>query len=665
MNIRSIGFRLVVGGCLAVVLPLVVIGYLSVTKASQSLSAISRENAEGQATKLAVAIEATLEAQTKTAAAHAVDTNVRLIGQKVKELGLEGAAGEIAQLRKQMKDKFKQLDKNYLGIFVTDVNGSIYTGELADGNEYKGVNLADMDYFQRAKSSGKAVAGDIVLSKVTGDLIYVLCAPIFSHSGDFLGVFGLSLKAQPLTTLVSTVKVGKTGYAFMCDKNGIIIAHPKAELEMKLDLKTLKDMAEITKGMMAGNHGVQDYIFKGVPKIAGYAPVPIKGWSIAVTQDGAEFLAAAHSIQNSILLVTLIAVALVSVLVFFFARTITVPLKRTVAGLRDIAEGEGDLTMRLNVQSRDEIGELARWFNTFIMKLQGIIGQIANNTQSIEASASDLSMVASELSAHSQDTSRKADSVALAAEEMTRNLTGVAVAVEQSTSNTSMVASSAEEMTATINEIAHNAQRAHSISVAAVQQAENTSVKMGALGKAAQAIGKVTEAITEISEQTNLLALNATIEAARAGEAGKGFAVVANEIKELAKQTALATQDIKKQIEEVQDTTSETVKEINQISEVINSVNEIVASISTAVGEQSAATQEIAVNIAQASRGMEQMSESVGQSSAVATSITTDISTVNFASAEISESSGQVKLSAEELQQLAVALKTIVEGFKI
>jgi len=665
MNVRSIGFRLVVGGCLAVVLPLVVIGYLSVSKASQSLTAISRENAEGQALKLAIAIEATLEAQTKTAAAHAVDTNVRLIGEKVKALGLEGAAHEIAELRRQMKDKFKQLDKNYLGIFVTDVNGSIYTGELADGNEYKGVNLADMDYFQRAKSSGKAVAGDIVLSKVTGDLIYVLCAPIYSHAGDFLGVFGLSLKAQPLTALVSTVKVGKTGYAFMCDKNGIIIAHPKAELEMKLDLKTLKDMAEITKGMMAGSHGVQDYVFKGVPKIAGYAPVSIKGWSIAVTQDEAEFLAAARSIQNSILLVTLIAVAVVSVLVFLFARTITVPLKRTVAGLRDIAEGEGDLTMRLDVHSRDEIGELARWFNTFIMKLQGIIGQIADNTQSIEDSASDLSMVASELSAHSQDTSRKADSVALAAEEMTGNLTGVAAAVEQSTSNTSMVASSAEEMTATINEIANNAQRAHSISVAAVQQAENTSVKMGALGKAAQAIGKVTEAITEISEQTNLLALNATIEAARAGEAGKGFAVVANEIKELAKQTALATQDIKKQIEEVQDTTAETVKEIDQITEVINSVNAIVASISTAVGEQSAATQEIAVNIAQASRGMELMSENVSQSSAAATSITTDISTVNFASAEISESSGQVKLSAEELQQLAVALKTIVEGFKI
>ena len=138
MNIRSIGFRLIVGGCLAVALPLAVVGYLAVSKSSTALSDIARNNAASQAQKLATVIEATLDAQAKTAAAHAVDTNVRLIGQKVKEAGLEGAATDIAQLRQQMKDKFKQLDSSYLGIFVTDAKGYMYTGELASGEEYKG-----------------------------------------------------------------------------------------------------------------------------------------------------------------------------------------------------------------------------------------------------------------------------------------------------------------------------------------------------------------------------------------------------------------------------------------------------------------------------------------------------------------------------------------------
>ncbi|MGD9947755.1 MAG: methyl-accepting chemotaxis protein [Desulfobulbus sp.] len=665
MNIRSIGFRLIAGGCVAVALPLVVVGFLAVSKSSTALSEVARNNAASQASNLAALIESTLDAQLKTAAAHAVDTNVRLIGEKIKKGGLESASADIAQLRQQMKDKFKQLDSSYLGIFVTDDKGNMYTGELASGEEYKGANLSDMDYFQKAKSSGKPVAGEVIHSKITGDVIYVLAAPITSLSGEFLGIFGLSLKAEPLTSHVSSVKVGNTGYSFMCNSKGLIIAHPKKELEMKLDLNTLPDMAGITKAMLAGDQGAKDYVFRGVPKIAGFAPVPLKGWSIAVTQDESEFLAASNSIRNSILLVTMVAMVFVCGVVLVFSRSITLPLKQAVAGLQDIAQGEGDLTMRLQVNSRDEIGELAHWFNTFIEKLQGIIGEIASNTRSIDASSQDLSKIATDLSSSSEDTSHRAESVAAAAEEMTTNLNNVAAAMEQSTTNTSMVASAAEEMTATIGEIAHNAEEAHSISLAAVEQAGTTSVRMAELGKAAQAIGKVTEAITEISEQTNLLALNATIEAARAGEAGKGFAVVANEIKELAKQTATATQDIKKQIEEVQGTTATTVQEINHISEVINNVNEIVSIISTAVAEQSAATQEIADNIAQASQGMGEVNENVSQSSVVAASITQDIATVNAASSEISGSSHEVKNSADDLQRLAATLKSIVDNFKI
>ena len=385
-----------------------------------------------------------------------------------------------------------------------------------------------------------------------------------------------------------------------------------------------------------------------------------------------ETLKSANSVESilksssRILFIGGIVGLLVSItLIFFITRGIVGPIRRTANMLKDISEGEGDLTKRLDITSSDEIGDMATYFNRFIEKLQGIIGQIADNTHSIDASANDLYKTAGKLSANSADTSRRADNVATAAEEMTANLNNVAAAMEQSTTNTSMVATAAEEMTATIGEIASNAQQAHTISLSAVEKALSTTAKMAELGKAAQAIGKVTEAINEISDQTNLLALNATIEAARAGDAGKGFAVVANEIKELAKQTAMATQSIKAQIWEMQETTSTTVQEIQQISEVIHSINEIVAVISTAVGEQSSATQEIANNIAQASQGMGEVNENVSQSSVVATSITKDITTVNTASNEISDGSNDVKASAEDLQKLASVLKLIVDNFKI
>jgi methyl-accepting chemotaxis protein len=382
-------------------------------------------------------------------------------------------------------------------------------------------------------------------------------------------------------------------------------------------------------------------------------------------QADREYSATMSNKTNTVTMMgILIGVLLGLVVAFFTSRGITRPLNNAVDGLRDIAEGEGDLTMRLVVESQDEIGDLAKVFNTFVEKLQRIIGQVASNTRSVTQSADELTDIASSLSVNSHETAKRADNVAVAAEEMTANLNNVAAAMEESATNTSMVASASEEMTATINEIETNSKSARSISEEAVQKAEKASVQMNSLGQAAKAISKVTETITEISEQTNLLALNATIEAARAGEAGKGFAVVANEIKELAKQTAAATLHIKSQVDEVQRTTAATVVDIEEITKVINSVNEIISTISTAVTEQLAASEEIAHNISQTSQGISEVNDTVNQSTVVASSIAEDIAGVNMASNDISNGSNNVKSSAEGLLRLAEELSQLVGNFK-
>lgn len=346
-------------------------------------------------------------------------------------------------------------------------------------------------------------------------------------------------------------------------------------------------------------------------------------------------------------------------------RGIILPLKAAIAGLRDVAEGEGDLTKRLPVNSGDEVGELAGWFNLFMQRLQKVISQVASSTDAVRQSSSELNSIAVDLSSNSMETSSRAENVSVAAEEMTTNLGNVAAAMEESATNTSMVASASEEMTATINEIASNSNKANSISEDAVEKATKASSQMNSLGQAAQAIGKVTETITEISEQTNLLALNATIEAARAGEAGKGFAVVANEIKELAKQTAEATLNIRDQIDEVQSTTTSTVTDIGEITRVISQINEIISTISTAVTQQLSATEEIANNISQASQGIGEVNENVNQCSAVASTISEDIAEVNKASSGIADGSNIIKNSAEKLESLSGELMTLVGTFKI
>jgi methyl-accepting chemotaxis protein len=222
------------------------------------------------------------------------------------------------------------------------------------------------------------------------------------------------------------------------------------------------------------------------------------------------------------------------------------PINQVVAGLKDIATGEGDLTKRLEIHSEDEIGALARWFNRFVENLQTMIKDLASNSSNMQSSSTELSEISRTMSAGSQRTTDKAIDVAEAGDQMRSNMTSVAAAMEQATTNLNMVVTAVEEMTATINEIAQTGESARQKTDAAVNLANSTSLQVNHLGDSANEIGKVVEAITEISDQVNLLALNATIEASRAGEAGKGFAVVANEIKELAKQTSESTSEIKK-----------------------------------------------------------------------------------------------------------------------
>jgi methyl-accepting chemotaxis protein len=369
--------------------------------------------------------------------------------------------------------------------------------------------------------------------------------------------------------------------------------------------------------------------------------------------------------RGKIITIACLVVGLVLAVVLGFTLThlITKPLFKGVDLAKAMAAG--DLTQTMDVDQKDEIGVLAQSLNEMTTNLRRMFGDIRQGVTSVDESSVQLAAISNQMSSGSESTASRSAQVAAAAEEMSANQSSIAAAMEQASVNVNMVAAAAEEMNATINEIASNSGKAKEITSMAVQQSIKASERVNELGKAADEINKVTEAITEISEQTNLLALNATIEAARAGEAGKGFAVVANEIKDLARQTASATLDIKTKIQGVQQATGVTVKEINEIGEVIADVDKIVATIAAAVEEQTATTKEIAQNVHQASQGIAEVNENVSQSSSVASEIASDIATVNNSANEMSQSSNQVKVSAQELSRVADKLKAMMAQFKI
>ncbi len=390
----------------------------------------------------------------------------------------------------------------------------------------------------------------------------------------------------------------------------------------------------------------------------------LDAYQISLTkQSGQEAASIAHQSILTVSVLMAVALLLSFFMAFSLVRSITGPVGKTATLAETMAKG--DFSTKLDIDQQDEIGLMAVSLNSMAGQLGVMIKEIVHGINNLSASSTDLAAVSRQLSASARSTADKSGSVAAAAEEMSTNIQSVSAAMEQSTSNVSMVASATEEMTATVNEIGQSAEKARVISESAVVQSQRTSDKVTALGESAKKVGRVTETITEISEQTNLLALNATIEAARAGEAGKGFAVVANEIKELARQTAAATIDIKNQINDMQSTTTSTIDDIQKISEVIADINNVINGIATAVVEQSTATSEIADNISQASQGIVEVNENVAQSTAVITDITCDITDIHQQSIQVGEGSNQVQLSAKGLSDLAEQLQNMVKKFKV
>ncbi len=357
----------------------------------------------------------------------------------------------------------------------------------------------------------------------------------------------------------------------------------------------------------------------------------------------------------------IIAVSLIVSL--FLSRIITRPVNRAVE-LAD-ALADGDMTRRLSVDTKDEVGALSRALNRIAENLGEMLGEVSSGSGVLSESSRNLASVSSELVRGADETLARSDGVSGAAADLDGRMGSVAAVMEQAAGNINMVATATEEMTATIREIAENTEKARGISDSAVIRAETAAERMKELGGAARDIGAVTDTISEISEQTNLLALNATIEAARAGDAGKGFAVVAGEIKELAARTASATEEIRKMVAGVQDSTSAGITHIDGIREVIGDINEIIVLIAGAMGEQSATTGEIAQNIGQTSLGIGEVNENVALSSTLAGDITGSIAAVNGAARGMSGRSNEVNRHAEALSDLSGKLAEMVGRFKL
>ena len=392
--------------------------------------------------------------------------------------------------------------------------------------------------------------------------------------------------------------------------------------------------------------------------------------TLKLSQASTQAEQAIHGTKRSFLfaaLVTFFVVTIIlSISVFVVVKLFIMnPLDKIGSSVTEITKGDLDLTIRLEENKKDKIGELSIFVNLLLSKLHEMISTTASNVDILHSSSSDLSSVSESLLSSAELTSVKAVETVNGTAKMTGIMKSIQHSMEEASENINLVASSATEMSSTIAEIAKNTSQANSISNEALTTSKKTSEQVAQLKIITDEISTFAETIEEISEQTNLLALNATIEAARAGDAGKGFAVVASEIKELATQTANATQEIKNKIAGIQASTSQTVDDIAHFVSVVTDVNEIVTSIASAVEEQSAATNEIAENMNRASSSIGDVSNEIQTGTDTAVQISDNTTDVNIAAGEMTQKSTQVNNSADKLLKLAEKQTEMISKFKI
>jgi len=413
-----------------------------------------------------------------------------------------------------------------------------------------------------------------------------------------------------------------------------------------------------------GNFGVDaNYWFKTITEKINLLKNVEDHLSQELKNDVAHQAEIANSKAFWALLFSIAVIIFSIVLASIIILQITGSISSTVQLLRDIAEGEGDLTKRLSLGSNDEMGQLRSWFNKIMDTMHGIISQIKDGAQRIDNSSNDLNTVSTHLLDEAEGMNEKALSVAAATEEMSTNMSVISETVSESNANIKVVVDATREMTSTIEDIATNSEKARTVTSEAVGNVRQASNMVDKLGLTAEEIGNVVNVIVQIADQTKLLALNATIEAARAGEAGKGFAVVASEIKTLAEQTNAATTEIGNQITEIQNATSATISEIKGINTVITTVDDLVINIAAAIEEQAVISKNMVDNIELASDGFQEIESNLTMAAQASTEVSKDISQVSMTSSTVLEKGNMVKSSGQELSTLGAELNDLVNRF--
>ena len=583
------------------------------------------------------------------------------------------ASGTLAEIVPLM-EAARQSDKAYESMVFVEASG------VSHDSQGPVANVAAREYFKQALS-GKASVSDPVISKATGHAVVVVAVPV-KVGGKSVGVLFGAINMEELSSKVLSIKIGKTGYAYIVQSDGMTIVHPDKAMVMKDNIlqnpNAPRELKQTTEKMVKGERGLTRYSYNGTDKMVSFSPVPNSRWSLALTAPVAEITEVLSSLTMISLATIAVVLLVAAVVVILFARRIARPIRKIESAAARIAAGDISAN-RLDIRSNDEIGRLGRAFEAMSENLRALIKKVGASTDQVAASAEELNASAEQSAQAAMQIAQVITEVAAGAEKQQKAVEHTAATVEQMSAGIRQIADNTEKVasaSANSAEIAATGSKSIEKSIGQMNIIEKTVTKsaevVAKLGERSKEIGHIVEVISGIAGQTNLLALNAAIEAARAGEQGRGFAVVAEEVRKLAEQSQEAAKQIAGLIGEIRQDTDQAVaamhegtREVRNGAEVVTQAGQAFQDIFGAVNAVSRQIGEISGSIQELAGGSQQIVQAVQDIDAVSRETSSQTQTVSAATQEQSATMQEIAASSQALAKMAEELSEAVSKFRL
>jgi len=663
----SLKIKLMITFFILISIPMGILGYISYEMASKSIQASVEQQLREQTSSTSSLIDETIGSVKHSLEVASLNSSLGKAIQNSTTDNIDTAFEYIKNVQEKNKDSMEVL-------IITDAYGKVI---IDSQTKEPDIDLSDRDYMKQALSGGKEVVSEVLTSRFTGNPAIFIAYPL-KENGKLIGTLVGSIKFESISNYAAKIKVGQSGYAYMIDKNGLIVYHPDNSKILKENASDNAgdDLKLLINEMKEGKSSEGFYSYGGKYKYVVFQPVD--NWVIAVTAEYNEYMSAALGIRYNTIIIVIISIIIAMLCAYLYStKGIINPIKSLEKLMK--RAGDGDLTVRISIKSKDEIEELGNSFNEMIKHQDEIVRNVTNAAENLNAASEEMAASSEEISSATEEISATVAQVAQDAEKQNESIVDVSKVLVQLSSLVQLAqnrAKSTSSNAANTMAVADLGREKVEETVKAMNiisiGSDETAQSLESLSGLSTKVNGIINTINSIAEQTNLLALNAAIEAARAGEHGKGFSVVADEVRKLseesndrAKEIAILVSEMVKQTQNAVSAMERAKEEVDNGVKIVSETDKAFVNIIKAIENIAEHVNEILDITGDEVASSDKVIKLINDIATITESNSDNSENVSLATEEQANAINNLTATAEETSAMAEELTKLVERFKI